>query len=522
MSEQTYEIQEFREGLYKLFTKRSDSTMNLLDAISSYGHQCDSVVKLSLSPLFKRTYSSITDVLSSGLPEVDWKSIQRLIYQYRNTDKANEPHRFIIDCTANPRVYARTLEDRHMTHFPNPAPGNKPICTGHQYSVLASLPNEELSKQKHWLLPLSAVRVKSSEKGNEIGMTQIIDTIQSLGLIDQLNISIGDSLYGTENCRSIASSQKNLIHIFRLNSKRNIFFPPTNESTNISIKSGRNKEFGTKMKLGEPNTHSPSDQSTTTDWVSNKGKKYKVNIQVWNNMLLRGSRKFRSSQHPLNVIRIEVFDEQGETLYKRPLWLGVFGNRRNEMSLIDVYENYRARYNIEHLFRFSKGNLLIDKHQTAKVYHEELWWSLCLLAYTQLYLAKNISSCLPSPWERYSPVYKNIEGQKDKVSTPSQTQRGFYDILKALGTPAQECAKRGKAKGRTTGEIQTKRSIHPVVFKEKKERKKPAKTILLGSGIIRLLSDPKRIDEMIKFLQTSLKDLDIRPSAFSNMLINST
>jgi len=185
-------------------------------------------------------------------------------------------------------------------------------------------------------------------------------------------------------------------------------------------------------------------------------------------------------------------------------------------------QNYRARYNIEHLFRFSKGNLLIDKHQTAKVYHEELWWSLCLLAYTQLYLAKNISSCLPSPWERYSPVYKNIEGQKDKVSTPSQTQRGFYDILKALGTPAQECAKRGKAKGRTTGEIQTKRSIHPVVFKEKKERKKPAKTILLGSGIIRLLSDPKRIDEMIKFLQTSLKDLDIRPSAFSNMLINST
>jgi hypothetical protein len=309
-----------------------------------------------------------------------------------------------------------------MTHFPNPAPGNKPICTGHQYSVLASLPNENLSKQKHWLLPLSAVRVKSSEKGNEIGMTKIIDTIQSLSLTDQLSISIGDSLYGTENYRSIASLQKNLIHIFRLNSKRNIFFPPTHDSTNISTKAGRNKEFGTKMKLGEPNTHSPSDQSATTDWVSHKGKKYKVNIQVWNNMLLRGSRKFRSSQHPLNVVRIEVFDEQGETLYKRPLWLGVFGKRRDEMSLIDIYENYRSRYNIEHLFRFSKRNLLIDKHQTAEVHHEESWWSLCLLAYAQLYLAKNISSCLPKPWERCLPGYQNIEGKKDKVFTPSQTQ----------------------------------------------------------------------------------------------------
>ena len=109
MSEQANKVQEFREELYKLFVKRSDSTMNLLDAISSYGHQCNSVVKLSLSPLFNRTYSSITDVLSSGLPEVDWSSIQRLIYQYRNIDKTNEPHRFIIDCTANPRSHARTL-----------------------------------------------------------------------------------------------------------------------------------------------------------------------------------------------------------------------------------------------------------------------------------------------------------------------------------------------------------------------------------------------------------------------------
>jgi hypothetical protein len=64
MSEQTNKVQEFRKELYKLFTKRSDSIMNLLDAISSHGHQCDSVVKLSSSPLFKRTYSSITDVLS--------------------------------------------------------------------------------------------------------------------------------------------------------------------------------------------------------------------------------------------------------------------------------------------------------------------------------------------------------------------------------------------------------------------------------------------------------------------------
>lgn len=522
MSELTSKLQKFREELYGFFLKRSDSIMNLLDAISGHGHQCDSVVKLSTSPLFKRQYTSITDAVSNGLPKVDWNSIQRLIYQYRNTDKDNEPHRFIVDCTANPRMHARTLEDRHMTHFPNPAPGNKPVCIGHQYSVLASLPNEVSSKQKHWLLPLSAVRVKSSEKGNEIGMTQITDAIQSLGLTDKLSISIGDSLYSTENCRAIASSQENLLHIFRLNSRRNIFFPPTDNTENIPKNGGRQKEFGTKMNLGESETHPQSDQSITVDWASNKGKKYKVNIQVWNNMLLRGSRKFRSSQHPLNVIRIEVFDEEGKAVYKRPLWLGVFGKRRHEISLIDAFENYQSRYNIEHLFRFSKGNLLIDKHQTAEVQHEESWWSLCLLAYAQLYLAKDISSCLPRPWERYLPAYQNPDGNKDRSSTPSQTQRGFYDILKVIGTPARESVKRGSPRGRMIGEVKTKRTLHPVIFKTKTKSKKPTKTILLGSENNAIASDPKRIAKLIKFLQTSLKNLNIKPSTFSEMLIDST
>jgi hypothetical protein len=522
MLELTSKIQEFREALHKLFIKRPDSIMNLLDAISSNAHQCDSVVKLSTSSVFQREYSSITDAVSNGLSEIDWNAVQQLIYQFRNADNDDKPHRFIVDCTANSRMYARSLEDRHITHFPNPAPGNKPICIGHQYSVLTSLPNEPSSKQKHWLLPLSAVRVKSSEKGNEIGMTQITDTIQSLGLTNKLSISIGDSLYGSNNCRTIASSQENLTHIFRLNSKRNIFFSPTGESENIIKKGGRKREFGTKMNLGESRNHPPSDQSATTDWVSNKGKKYKVSIQAWNDMLLRGSKKFRSSQYPLNVIRIEVFDEEGKALYTRPLWIGVFGKHRHEISLIDVYENYKSRYNIEHLFRFSKGNLLINKYQTAEVKHEESWWSLCLLAYTQLYFSKDISSCLPLPWERYLPAYQNTEEQKDIALTPSQTQRGFCDTLKAIGTPARDCVKRGRSRGRMTGEVQTKRTLHSVIFKTKKESKKPSKTILLGFDITGLFSDPKRIAKLVQVLKESLENLDTTSSLSTDVLINST
>ena len=442
MTTGTSALQRFRKKLYKFFPKRKDTIMNLLDALTGYGHKCDSVVQLSNASCFERKYSSITDVIADGLPEANWSEIRKLVYQQINTDahSKKKPNRFIVDCTPNPRPYAKKLADRHITHAPNPAPGNKPICVGHQYSVLTLLPNDPIAEEKHWLIPLSAQRVQSTEKGNEVGMEQIKNCIDELGLTDELNISVGDTLYGTETCRITASKQDNLIHIFRLNSKRNVWHPPTDEEIAQS-KKGRKKEFGAKMNLGDPSTHTACHEETTTSWINSKGEKYTVTIKCWNDMLLRGSIEFRSSQHPIRLIQITVKNESGEFVFKRPLWLAVFGKRRDEISLVDIYESYKSRYDIEHFFRFEKRNLLLGAYQTPDVEHEELWWQLCLLAYLQLYLARQDASCMPQPWELYLPEYKNTESteQAQRINTPSQTQRGFSDLQKVIGTPSSAC-----------------------------------------------------------------------------------
>jgi len=44
---------------------------------------------------------------------------------------------FGVDTTPALRPYAKKLEDRGIVHYPNPAPGNKPIGVGHSYSILA-------------------------------------------------------------------------------------------------------------------------------------------------------------------------------------------------------------------------------------------------------------------------------------------------------------------------------------------------------------------------------------------------
>lgn len=517
----TTKLIQFRNDLYSLFPKRSDAIMNLLDALSGQKQRCNSVVQLSSSPHFNRQYSSITDAISDGLPEGNWSDIQKLMHEQLSS-KGTLPHRFLIDCTGNPRPHARKLADRHITHTPNPAPGNKPIAVGHQYSMLTSLPNDPLENEAHWLLPLSAVRVKSGEKGHEVGMKQVVDTMNALKLTNELTLSIGDSLYGTEACRVEASTQENLIHLFRLNSKRNLFYPPPPSSQ--TGKAGRHKEFGRKMKLGDPSTYAPCDERASTQWTSRRGRSYSVTINSWHNMLLRGSRAFRSSQHPLTLIRVDVTDESGKALYKRPLWLAVFGKRRHELSLIDAYESYRSRYDIEHYFRFSKRHLLMDGYQTADVEHEELWWSLCLLAYGQLYLAKEMVSLLPQPWERYLPVYRRgeVEGGQVRITTPSQTQRGFSDVLNSIGTPARRAIARGKPRGRMAGENPHKRDDQTVVFKSQKRAKKALGDILQGFDSTSSCSTPQKIEELIQHVQESLGKLNITPSEFIKMLINSS
>lgn len=199
----------------------------------------------------------------------------------------------------------------------------------------------------------------------------------------------------------------------------------------------------------------------------------------------------------------------------------MLGKRRDEISLIDIQQAYAERYDIEHFFRFSKRNLLMDSHQTADVEHEEQWWQLCSLAYMQLYLAKEVVSSMPQPWERYLPGFKDDE--KDVViNSPAKTQRGMAQLLETIGTPASPCVPRGKPIGRIAGETQPKRETKPIVFKEKKPTKTVGKSNVSASDLTASESNPKKIEDIVDWVQSSLKKLDVTLFEFSKVLENSS
>ena len=156
-------------------------------------------------------------------------------------------------------------------------------------------------------------------------------------------------------------------------------------------------------------------------------------------------------QHPFTLIRGVVLNEAGEPVFQRPLWLLVIGQQREKVSLLEAWNAYRQRYDVEHFFRFGKQRLLMTAYQTPEVEHEENWWQITQLAYVQLWLARYLAERMPRPWERYLPRYTT---ESSKEASPSEVQRDFGRIIQEIGTPAKVLKPRGKSKGRAKGERQ--------------------------------------------------------------------
>lgn len=53
-------------------------------------------------------------------------------------------------------------------------------------------------------------------------------------------------------------------------------------------------------------------------------------------------------RYPFTVIRARVIDADGRPVFKHTMWSVVFGARRHELSLVEAWEAYGQRYDVEH------------------------------------------------------------------------------------------------------------------------------------------------------------------------------
>ena len=463
------QLEQFRLQVYDSFDHRPDALMDLIDAIAS-NTTARSVVELSLNPHFRREYSSVYDAIDhffqASSPEQaaverrqKEQDLMRIIVQTLPVPQGRSFWLFGMDATSVARQYAPTLPDRGFVYQPNPIAGNKPVTIGHQFSVLALLPEKETGDPA-WIVPLVVRRITTQETETQVG-AELVKTLmddESLPFHDDLCVQVVDSRYGHAKFLSPVARHDNLVTMARLPGNRTLYRQaPTVPKAERG--SGRPKSYGERFVLSEPSTWHEPDEVTQTTHTSRRGRTYIVHIEAWYNMLMRGKRGYPMHHNPFTLLRVRLLDAEGQPAFKRTMWLIVLGQRRHELSLLEVYEAYRQRYDLEHYFRSGKQRQLLTSYQTPDDEHEENWWQIVQLAYVQGWLARSLVNSLPRPWERYLPQ------PKSGVASLTTVQRDFGRIIREIGTPASEPKPRGKPPGRAAGTRLEPRERHPVIKK---------------------------------------------------------
>jgi len=470
-------ISQFRQELYEAFDLRRDALMELIDALSSTSN-ARSVVELSLSPFFRRHYSSVHDAIAHlfqpsepGKAGEERRAFEqkwvRMIAPYLPEPGKRKFWLFGTDVVPIPRPFARTLADRTFVHQPNILKGNKPVTIGHEYSNLTFFPEKIRADDPPWAVSMIIRRVHSDEKATGVGAEQIDALMkdETLPFHEELCVHVADSVYSAVTYLGpiAVEGHKNLVNVVRARGNR-VFY---RQAPQVEGESGPGHPtwYGERFDLKAPSTWSEPDVVEETTYATRKGRVYRVHLEGWHDLLMRGKKGLPMHKHPFTLIRVRVLDEEGNPVFKRTLWLIVIGERRYELSLVEAWEAYGQRYDVEHYFRFGKQRLLMASYQTPDAEHEENWLQIVALAYVQLWLARDLAEAMPRPWERYLP-----EAGRETAS-PSTVQRDFGRIIRQIGTPAEPPKPRRKSPGRAKGERQQPRKRQPVIKKDKKATK---------------------------------------------------
>lgn len=461
MSLQEYQnkFQQSRDLLYQYLNKRADAALELVDALCSYP-AARSPVELSLSPLFRRDYTTIYKIMD----EVAWEHVPlaELVADAVSRPQQRSFWLLGVDVTPQPRPFAKTLDDRGYVYQPNAVAGNKPITIGHQYSTVVLLPEKEAGLTASWVVPLSTQRVSTADDKELVGAQQVraLLNLESAPWYDEIVVEVGDTSYSKPAYLHANREYQQLVTVARARSNRTFYqayvYPADQRPAH------RPRRYGEEFKLPDASTWHPPDVEAQFTWHSRSGRQYTVAIQGWYDMLMRGKNKperLPMEEHPFTLVRVTLYREDGTPAFARSLWLIVMGACRTTLSLEHVFLVYEKRADIEHFFRFGKQQLLLTAYQTPETEREERWWHLVHIAYTQLWLAGHLAHYLPRPWERHLPTAKQRE------ISPTLVRRDFARLIQQLGTPARAPKPRGNSPGRAPGAKLPARARSPVVYK---------------------------------------------------------
>jgi len=447
----TEELRDFIEKIRKFFSHETESSVDLILALATnHFTRARSVAELSLSKHFKKEFSSLYRAVHGYYaPRAEKNNREQKRQRARAVISefllchALSPHkeiyRFFLDMTGNIKKHSPKTPDRSYIY------SNGNVEVGHLYSAVC------LGGGDGWMLPLSMERIPSSKNKIEFSVSQIVRIVEKVPA-KSLSICVGDAGYCCNKFLQPLSSHQNVVTITRARSNKVMF----SRHKDIKKGAGKKRVYGKKHHLTKGSLPSPYAVEGFEE-KTKKGKLQSVKISIYKNHICRGSKNYKMSDVPVDFVRVEIYKPNGVKKYARDLWLQVVGERKEQLSLKCAYEAYKERFDIEHLFKFGKSKLLMNKYQTTDPQAEEDFMLFGMIAYHLLYYCKTLlNKVVLRKWENK---------KKESVQSPWKVYRaaGNSNIFDAIET--MPLKKRGIPTYKNIRKIFTQSSDQPIVRK---------------------------------------------------------
>lgn len=475
--------------LLDLGSRRCRAMANLVMSLSS-SPTVSSVVELTNSLCYYYTYSNITKVLSYW--DCDAKTLQSFLLSYllphRQLSNGKTYHALTHDFTSLPKPSSPTLEERGFLLTNNPVAGKLGLTSGYTLSCL-----HYSSGLMGHCPPLSIIRLDGADDKLPVAVKQIKSTIAASVFKDSDHLTLlrTDSYYGCAAFLSPLYECDNLLVVSRLRVGIKVWVPYDGVqkgkrkrrygACHYLIEQTRTKE--TKVpKTKEVRTitqhaittlppHEVRQMETTMD----NGRAVVITTTRWCDLLLRSKGTAKMQDKPFDVLRVEIRDAKTKSLvFKRPMYLTVFGKRKEQMPTQDVQPQYRERYDVEPAYRFAKQKLLLCALQTPDLTHLDRWIKIVLLSWWLLFaFAQEDNPVTCEAWQKHMPKNK-AKGQNQKL-TIAQAQRTAKIIFPTFDKTRFLPQSTNNGKGRLKGTTFEKRKRHKpkkkAAFKAEKAEK---------------------------------------------------
>ena len=352
---------------------------------------------------------------------------------------------FAVDASTWPRCDAETSPDRGFYYSASTHSAGQPIVAGWSYQWVTQLNWANDS----WTAPMDARRIPPTTGTVAVTVDQVRDLVRRLGATPTNPVFVFDAGYDaaalTHELADLAATL-----VVRIRDDRVFYTDPPTEPAGGR---GRPRRHGQRMKLSDPTSWPAPDMEMT----SRDDRYGDVTITAWHHVHPRLAHRGHWTDHdqppivPGTILRVDVQHLPKPTSRtKKTPWLWVAGPNPD---IETCWRAYLRRFDIEHTFRFFKHGLGWTTPRICTPDQADRWTWLIIAAYTQLCLARDLTTDQRLPWEtRHTPAHH---------LSPTRIRRGFRRTIANLGTPAKPPKSRSPGPGRPPGTKSGPRTRHP-------------------------------------------------------------